>query len=58
MQIEDGLIVDHRDDFDIWKWSRQALGMPGMLLGWSPPLQKKVRDTALSGLRAYQSEQG
>ena len=56
MKIEDGLIVDHRDDFDMWKWSRQALGIPGLLLGWSPPLQNKVRKTALAGLRKYQSK--
>lgn len=54
MRIEERLIVDHRDVFDMWKWSRQALGLPGLLLGWSPPLQKKVRATALSGLRKYQ----
>ena len=55
MRFEDGLIADHRDEFDMWKWSRQALGLPGLLLGWSPPLQKKVRATALGGLRAYQA---
>jgi ketosteroid isomerase-like protein len=55
LRIEDGLIVDHRDDFDQWKWSRQALGLPGMLFGWSPPLQKKVRATALGALRKYQA---
>lgn len=58
MRIEDGLIVDHRDVFDLWKWSRQALGLPGVLLGWSPPLQKKIRATALSGLRKYQVTSG
>lgn len=39
----DGLIIDHRDSFDFWKWSRMALGTPGLLLGWSPMLKKKVR---------------
>jgi ketosteroid isomerase-like protein len=38
-----GLIVEHRDSFDFWKWSRMALGAPGLLLGWSPMLKKKVR---------------
>ena len=32
----DGLIVRHRDRFDFWAWSRQALGLPGLLLGWTP----------------------
>ena len=39
---------------DLWRWSRQALGMPGMLLGWSPLLQNKVRQQAFKGLRAFQ----
>jgi len=42
-EFRDGLIVDHRDSFDFWKWSRMALGTPGLLLGWSPMLKKKVR---------------
>ena len=43
MVFRDGLIVDHKDSFDFWKWSRQALGTPGLLLGWSPILKKKVQ---------------
>ena len=55
LYVENGLIVDHRDDFDLWKWSRQALGLPGLLLGWSTPFQKRIRTTALRGLHRYQS---
>ena len=29
-----GQIVRHSDRFDFWRWSRQALGTPGWLLGW------------------------
>ena len=42
-RFEDGLIIDHRDSFDFWKWTRMALGVPGTLLGWSPIVQGKVR---------------
>lgn len=52
--IRDGLISQHDDSFDLWRWSRQALGMPGVLLGWSPMLQNKVRQQAFKGLRAFQ----
>ncbi|MNP52903.1 hypothetical protein D3C76_1473270 [compost metagenome] len=52
--IRDGLISQHHDSFDLWRWSRQALGMPGVLLGWSPMLQNKVRQQAFKGLRAFQ----
>jgi len=41
--FKDGLIIEHIDSFDFWKWSRQALGTPGLLLGWSPIVKKKVR---------------
>ena len=48
-----GLITQHRDSFDFWTWSRQALGAPGLLLGWTPMLRKKVRTTAASNLAKY-----
>jgi hypothetical protein len=49
----DGLIVKHRDRFDFWTWSRQALGAPGVLLGWTPFLRNKVRGQAASNLRKF-----
>ena len=55
-QIEcgpDGLIRRHRDSFDFWRWSRQALGAPGWLLGWTPVLRAKVRKTAAANLARY-----
>ena len=56
--IRDGQICQHDDSFDLWRWSRQALGAPGLLLGWSPMLQNKVRQQACNGLRAFQRSQG
>ena len=41
--IEDRKIVTHHDVFDLWKWSSQALGLPGMLMGWSPWFATKLR---------------
>ena len=49
----DGLILAHRDRFNFYVWTRQALGLPGVLLGWSPLLQNKVRREARKGLDAY-----
>ncbi len=49
----EGLILDQRDEFDFWRWSRQALGPVGLLLGWSPVLQHSVRDKARGGLNAF-----
>ena len=42
-RFRDGLIVDHRDSFDLWRWSRMALGAPGTLLGWSPLVKNRIR---------------
>jgi SnoaL-like domain len=49
----DGLIQRHRDSFDFWRWSRQALGTPGLLLGWTPFLRAKVRATAAANLQKF-----
>lgn len=48
-----GLIKRHRDRFDFWRWSRQALGVPGWLLGWSGFLRGKVRRSAARQLDRY-----
>lgn len=52
-EFRDGVIVRHRDRFDFWSWSRQALGAPGWLLGWSPPLRRKVQARAAVNLAAF-----
>lgn len=52
-----GLITRHRDSFDFWRWARQALGAPGMLLGWSPFLRGKVRAQAASNLKKFLARQ-
>jgi len=54
--IEDGLIRIHRDHFDFWAWARQAFGPAGLLLGWTPWFQAKVRAEALRALAAYRSK--
>ena len=48
-----GLIVNQIDHFDFWRWSRQALGTPGVLLGWTPMLHNKVRAQAAANLDKY-----
>ena len=48
-----GKIATHRDRFDFWSWSRQALGAPGLLLGWTPVLRNKVRGQASASLSKF-----
>src|SRR5688572_5434345 len=52
-EFSDGLIVKHEDQFDFWRWSRQAIGFPGWLLGWTPALKNKVRTTAATSLQKF-----
>jgi SnoaL-like domain len=49
----EGLITRHHDRFDFWTWARQALGLPGWLLGWTPWLRHKVRAQAAGNLRRF-----
>lgn len=51
--FRDGLIVRHVDQFPFWKWSRQALGPLGLLLGWSLPVKALVRKKAAASLAGY-----
>ncbi len=52
-EFKDGLIFRHRDRFNFWVWSRQALGFAGMLLGWTSFLQNKVSQTAMQQLKKF-----
>ncbi len=48
--FRDGVIVAHRDRFSVWRWARQALGVPGWLLGWTPWMASKLRSEARKSL--------
>ncbi|HRD53670.1 MAG TPA: nuclear transport factor 2 family protein [Flavobacteriales bacterium] len=54
--LRDGLIVQQRDGFSFWRWSRQALGAVGWLLGWSPIIRGKVRRTARAALDRHMGQ--
>lgn len=55
--FKDGLIVGHHDYFDVYRWSRQAFGLTGTLLGWTPLFKAKIRKKALESLRKWQASQ-
>jgi ketosteroid isomerase-like protein len=57
-RFADGLIADHRDEFDFYRWARQALGPPGVLLGWTPLLRSSVRRRARAGLDEFMARPG
>jgi len=53
-RFEDGLMVEHRDEFDFHAWARQALGPVGLLLGWTPIVRSAVRKKAAAKLEEYE----
>ncbi|MEM6453484.1 MAG: nuclear transport factor 2 family protein [Acidobacteriota bacterium] len=57
MTFADGLIRTHVDHFDFHKWSRQALGLPGLMLGWSGSLRRKVQKTAGGQLAKFRASE-
>jgi ketosteroid isomerase-like protein len=52
-RFAEGLISEHHDDFSFHRWSRQALGPSGLLLGWTPMLRNAVRRKAGARLEAF-----
>jgi ketosteroid isomerase-like protein len=55
-RFDGGRIAEHTDRFDFWAWSRQALGVPGVLLGWTPLLRASVRRSAGEELERFAAE--
>lgn len=51
--FRDGKILTHIDEFDLWAWSRQALGFPGFLLGWSSFMRNKIQANTGRLLQKY-----
>lgn len=48
-----GLIRRHLDYFNLYAWSRQALGIKGILLGWTPLVRNAIRGQARRSLEKY-----
>jgi len=53
-RFREGLIVDQEDSFSFWRWARQALGPPGVILG-VPPMNLVVRSRARRELAHFRS---
>lgn len=54
--IENGKIIKHNDSFDLYKWSKQAIGLPAVLLGRTSFFQNKIRKTAMKSLHDFMSK--
>ena len=53
MKIENGLITEHSDGWSMHKWSAQAFGFTGKLLGWAGFFRRKLKNTAKRNLMNY-----
>jgi ketosteroid isomerase-like protein len=57
MKMLDGKIVEHSDGFSLHKWSTQALGFPGWLLGWNSFFQRNKKNNARKTLLQYMQKE-
>lgn len=53
MRFADGKIIEHSDAFSLHKWSTQALGFSGWLLGWNSFFQRKIKNEARKNLLKF-----
>jgi ketosteroid isomerase-like protein len=53
-EFKDGKIIRHRDRFSLWKWSGQALGWKGWLLGWTAIFKKQFQQQSRKFLAKFQ----
>src|SRR5690554_6380111 len=56
-EFRDGLILKHTDTFSLRRWSKQALGLTGLAMGWNPLLRAVVRKQAAKSLAQWQAKE-
>ncbi|MBL4708955.1 MAG: nuclear transport factor 2 family protein [Flavobacteriales bacterium] len=56
-KFKDEKIIQHTDSFDLWKWTQQALGTSGYLLGWSNFMKQKIQKTTHKALDQFIAKQ-
>ncbi len=56
MKFADGKIIEHSDAFSLHKWSAQALGFTGWLLGWNRFFQRKIQNGARKNLLKFMTK--
>lgn len=53
MRFVNGSIIEHSDAFSLHKWSVQALGFWGWLLGWNRFFQRRIQNNARKNLKKF-----
>jgi len=54
-EFADGKIIRQNDNFDLWKWSRQAFGLSGLLFGWTSTFQNKLKKQSRELLEGFRN---
>ena len=57
-RFKEGKIISHKDEFDLYRWSRQALGLTGYILGWTGYFKNKFQAQSLKLLERYEEKTG
>jgi len=55
-EFKDGKIIRHHDHFNLWRWSSQALGLSGFLLGYTSFFKNKLQSQTRKLLSDYMSK--
>jgi ketosteroid isomerase-like protein len=55
-EFKDGKIIKHIDHFNLWRWSQQALGLSGWLLGSTTFFKNKLQLQTSKALKDYMSQ--
>ncbi len=52
-QFQDGLIIHHKDNFNLHIWAKQAMGFKGLLLGYTSFFKSKLQNKTNQLLDKY-----
>jgi ketosteroid isomerase-like protein len=55
-EFKEGKIFRHKDHFNLWKWTRMALGWKGYLLGWTSFMRHKIHAQTNGQLQAFMAK--
>ena len=55
-EFKDGKIIRHTDSFNLYRWSKQALGLQGWLLGWTSFFKNKLQQQTNGMLRKFEEK--
>ncbi|MCZ2298777.1 MAG: nuclear transport factor 2 family protein [Chitinophagales bacterium] len=58
MRMKDGVIIEHSDAFNYYRWCRQAFGLKGIILGWTRFMHKKITSNARKQLFNFIKQHG